>query len=139
MRGLPSWSQASLSSMCNAAAIRCQQASHWEGCETVGTGTWNPAGFCTLKAPGLSSKKHSWLPSLMPPFTFTQMKPDTIVHVWKKADGQYPNETARVTKAGYRALLSAPWYLNYITYGQDWIGIYLVEPLAFEGACLCPS
>ncbi|XP_015282922.1 PREDICTED: beta-hexosaminidase subunit alpha [Gekko japonicus] len=63
-----------------------------------------------------------------------KVKPDTIIHVWKQDNGHYPNETARVTKAGYRALLSAPWYLNYISYGQDWLGIYLVEPLAFKGS-----
>ncbi|KAH0619912.1 hypothetical protein JD844_014337 [Phrynosoma platyrhinos] len=48
--------------------------------------------------------------------------------------GSYPKETARVTKAGYQALLSAPWYLNRISYGQDWMAIYQVEPLAFEGS-----
>lgn len=42
-------------------------------------------------------------------------------------------EMALVTRAGFRALLSAPWYLNHITYGPDWKEIYLVEPLAFEG------
>lgn len=42
-------------------------------------------------------------------------------------------ELANVTKAGYRALLSAPWYLNHISYGQDWMAAYQVEPLKFEG------
>lgn len=43
---------------------------------------------------------------------------------------------AQVTKAGYRALLSAPWYLNHINYGQDWLPIYRVDPLDFEGMFL---
>lgn len=38
-----------------------------------------------------------------------------------------------ITEAGFRALLSAPWYLNRISYGPDWQDAYLVEPLAFEG------
>ncbi len=34
---------------------------------------------------------------------------------------------------GYRALLSAPWYLNLGSYaGEDWATYYSVEPLAFE-------
>lgn len=39
----------------------------------------------------------------------------------------------QITKAGFRALLSAPWYLNRITYGPDWKDMYKVEPLAFQG------
>lgn len=66
-----------------------------------------------------------------------------MIHVWKSNAGPYAKEMARVTQAGYRALLSAPWYLNYITYGQDWLAAYKVEPLEFEGegfvwACLNP-
>ncbi|XP_042331599.1 beta-hexosaminidase subunit alpha isoform X3 [Sceloporus undulatus] len=63
-----------------------------------------------------------------------KVKPETIIHVWKENSGSYPQEMARVTKAGYRALLSAPWYLNHISYGQDWMAIYKVEPLAFKGS-----
>ncbi|XP_072837637.2 beta-hexosaminidase subunit alpha [Pogona vitticeps] len=63
-----------------------------------------------------------------------KLKPETVVHVWKENAGPYQEETAHVTKAGYRALLSAPWYLNRISYGQDWMAIYQVEPLAFEGS-----
>uniref|UniRef100_A0A8D0GK73 Beta-hexosaminidase n=1 Tax=Sphenodon punctatus TaxID=8508 RepID=A0A8D0GK73_SPHPU len=63
-----------------------------------------------------------------------KMKPDTIIHVWKENSGAYQKEMARVTKAGYRTLLSAPWYLNHISYGQDWLQAYQVEPLEFEGS-----
>ncbi|XP_032625314.1 beta-hexosaminidase subunit alpha isoform X2 [Chelonoidis abingdonii] len=63
-----------------------------------------------------------------------KVKPDTIIHVWRENAGPYQQEVARVTKAGYRALLSAPWYLNRISYGQDWQAAYQVEPLEFEGS-----
>ena len=40
---------------------------------------------------------------------------------------------ANVTKAGYKTVLSAPWYLNYISYDPDWTKRYVVEPLNFNG------
>lgn len=40
---------------------------------------------------------------------------------------------SNVTAAGYTTILSAPWYLDYISYGQDWQKYYKVEPLNFEG------
>ncbi len=55
--------------------------------------------------------------------SLVQIRDDTVVHVWKSDN--YTAEMAAVTAAGYRALLSAPWYLNYISYGDDWIGYYL--------------
>ncbi|EGD79101.1 hypothetical protein PTSG_11831 [Salpingoeca rosetta] len=56
--------------------------------------------------------------------------PDTVVEVWK---GNGWNDTmARVTKAGYHSVLSAPFYLNYISYGQDWVNYYKVEPTDFD-------
>uniref|UniRef100_A0A8B9EFJ5 Beta-hexosaminidase n=1 Tax=Anser cygnoides TaxID=8845 RepID=A0A8B9EFJ5_ANSCY len=62
-----------------------------------------------------------------------KVRPDTIIHVWKNSL-PYKEEMANVTKAGYRALLSAPWYLNRISYGQDWMAAYQVEPLDFTGS-----
>lgn len=67
---------------------------------------------------------------------WSQVKPDTIIHVWKEGAVPYQHKMAQVTKAGYRALLSAPWYLNRISYGQDWLAAYKVEPLEFAGVYL---
>ena len=58
------------------------------------------------------------------------LKADTVVHVWI-ADN-WKTEMARVTKSGYNTLLSAPWYLDWISWSQDWIKYYEVEPLAFN-------
>ncbi|XP_069080002.1 beta-hexosaminidase subunit beta isoform X2 [Pleurodeles waltl] len=56
---------------------------------------------------------------------------DTIIEVWIQA--KYQEELAAVTSAGYHAILTAPWYLNFIAYGQDWHQIYTVEPTNFNG------
>lgn len=45
----------------------------------------------------------------------------------------YQQELQKVTSAGYTTILSAPWYLDYISYGQDWQKYYKVEPLDFKG------
>lgn len=47
--------------------------------------------------------------------------------------GGYNDEMRKVTAAGYTTLLSAPWYLDYISTGQDWQNYYKVEPLGFNG------
>lgn len=53
------------------------------------------------------------------------------MHVW--IGGRYNDEMSKVTTAGYPTLLSAPWYLDYISYAQDWQNYYKVEPLSFNG------
>lgn len=58
------------------------------------------------------------------------LKPDTVVDVWT---GVWQDELAKVTAKGFRAILSNPWYLNYISYGSDWTKYYQVEPLAWNG------
>ena len=35
--------------------------------------------------------------------------------------------------SGHQAILSAPWYLNYIKYGSDWVKFYKVDPSSFGG------
>lgn len=48
-----------------------------------------------------------------------------VVDVWK---GGWNVTLSRVVKAGYQAVLSAAFYLNYISYGEDWSKYYTVEP-----------
>ncbi|XP_030642722.1 beta-hexosaminidase subunit beta isoform X2 [Chanos chanos] len=62
-----------------------------------------------------------------------KLRLDTQIHVWKGSKDQYETEMARVTGAGFHALLSTPWYLNRISYGQDWHGIYTADPHSFNG------
>ena len=45
-----------------------------------------------------------------------QLAEDTVIDVWKGATWQ--DEMTKVTAAGFQTVLSAPWYLNYISYGE---------------------
>lgn len=60
-----------------------------------------------------------------------KLKPDTVVHVWKGY--KLEEELHNVTGSGYTTILSSPWYLDYISYGQDWQKYYKAEPLSFQG------
>ncbi|GAA6109782.1 beta-hexosaminidase subunit beta isoform X1 [Tachysurus ichikawai] len=60
------------------------------------------------------------------------LKADTQIHVWKEKP-DYKSEMAKITAAGFHVLLSTPWYLNRISYGQDWQGIYKADPQSFNG------
>ncbi|CAB1332343.1 unnamed protein product [Coregonus sp. 'balchen'] len=62
-----------------------------------------------------------------------KLKADTLIHVWKGNQQQYQAEMAKVTASGYQTLLSTPWYLNRISYGQDWQAAYKADPQDFNG------
>lgn len=52
---------------------------------------------------------------------------NSIIHVWKDQPA-FMTEMKNVVQAGYRAILSSCWYLNYISYGQDWVKFYQCDP-----------
>jgi hexosaminidase len=77
----------------------------------------------------------------------------TVIQIWKgdvnKTWEMYMNN---ITKDGYKVILSSPWYLNYIKYGNylmiiiaifskvlpiiigiDWPDYYKIEPTNFNG------
>uniref|UniRef100_A0AAR2M1C9 Beta-hexosaminidase n=1 Tax=Pygocentrus nattereri TaxID=42514 RepID=A0AAR2M1C9_PYGNA len=58
---------------------------------------------------------------------------DYLLEIWKGVPADYRAELGRITLAGYRVLLSAPWYINHISYGQDWRNAYTVQPQNFSG------
>lgn len=67
-------------------------------------------------------------------FDFHEKIPkDTVLEIWKGLPPAYEKELSRITAAGHRVLLSAPFYINHIRYGQDWRDSYLVKPLNFSG------
>ena len=68
------------------------------------------------------------------------MANDTIVMVWKEKY-RHPTSTndswkatvERIINQGYKVIVSAPWYLNYISYGTDWEKYYKSDPTKFLG------
>ncbi|XP_054157561.1 beta-hexosaminidase subunit alpha-like [Oppia nitens] len=60
---------------------------------------------------------------------------DTLVMVWKESY-RHPTATSnswkanvqRIVSQGYQVIVSACWYLNYISYGQDWEKYYRCDP-----------
>ncbi|ELT93601.1 hypothetical protein CAPTEDRAFT_180694 [Capitella teleta] len=60
---------------------------------------------------------------------------NTLVTIWKDSknnqDDPWQMHMEHVAKKGYKMLLSAPWYLNVITYGEDFREYYAIEPTNF--------
>ena len=59
-----------------------------------------------------------------------KIEKNAIVNVWKN---HWKEEMNRVTKSGYKTVLSSCWYLNYIRYGLDWPKLYKCDPQDFPG------
>ncbi|KAB0369855.1 hypothetical protein FD755_018848 [Muntiacus reevesi] len=55
----------------------------------------------------------------------------TVVQVWKM--GNLRMKLNKITADGFPVIISAPWYLDVISYGEDWKQYYSVEPLRFAG------
>ncbi|XP_064467782.1 beta-hexosaminidase subunit beta-like [Ornithodoros turicata] len=58
---------------------------------------------------------------------------DTIVGVWKNsAHDKWQGHATRVARKGYQIVVSGCWYLNYISYGDDWKKYYECDPTSFS-------
>ena len=64
-----------------------------------------------------------------------QHRPNYVVEVWKMEC--YRCKMRKVTKAGLRAILAAPWYLDLPGPTHEWARYYNVQPLAFKGQSWC--
>ena len=62
----------------------------------------------------------------------------TLLHAmlcgFHQGTDNWQSEMASVTKKGYVTILSSPWYLNYISYGNVWDKTYTVDPEGFNGS-----
>ncbi|KAG7154026.1 beta-hexosaminidase subunit beta-like [Homarus americanus] len=68
-----------------------------------------------------------------------QMANTSVVQVWKdvslspsKMRG-WRDYVHDLTEAGHQVILSSCWYINFITYGQDWKNFYNCDPTDFQG------
>lgn len=62
-----------------------------------------------------------------------QVPIDTIVEIWKDHPGKpWTDSMNSISEYGNPLILSACWYLNYISYGQDWEKYYNCDPHSFS-------
>jgi len=58
-----------------------------------------------------------------------KMNSDAIVHVWKGWSGFDPHQTMqRVIHAGYKTIISQPWYFDWHERGPKWMQDYIFDP-----------
>ncbi|XP_037046108.1 beta-hexosaminidase subunit alpha-like isoform X1 [Bradysia coprophila] len=58
-----------------------------------------------------------------------ELSKDVVIHMWKDWGGSWQSQLQNVLNKGYKAILSSPWYLNYINYGESWRGYYTADPI----------
>lgn len=69
-----------------------------------------------------------------------KVRPNTIIDVWRPGnDHGWQPEMARVTgQLGMKAVLSSCWYLDIISYGQDWPKVTFSSHFVFKFMCKHP-
>lgn len=58
-------------------------------------------------------------------FNDEKLDKEVLVHVWKPRS--WKETVKKVSAKGYHYILSGPWYLNYISYGEDYRNYYKVH------------
>jgi len=59
-----------------------------------------------------------------------------VIQIWKDTSilpehKKWYEYLSDITAHGYQAILSSPWYINFVSYGyQEWYRFYQVEPMA---------
>jgi len=59
----------------------------------------------------------------------------TVIQIWKDTSTladqkRWQEYLFNITRDGYAAILSSPWYINFISYGyQEWYKYYMVDPM----------
>lgn len=61
-----------------------------------------------------------------------KLQPNTIVQVWIGTGAAALMRN--ITNSGYRALLSAGWYLDHLQFSSDFPKMYMNDPVIFQGA-----
>lgn len=75
----------------------------------------------------------------------SQLADDALVQVWKATElsagfKKWQEYMLPVVQQKYQVVLSSCWYLNYISYGEDWKKYYECNPRDFNGrSCLSSS
>jgi hexosaminidase len=70
--------------------------------------------------------------------SFSQLADDALVQVWKDTElvstfKSWQDYIHPIAQKGYDIVLSSCWYLNYISYGEDWKKYYKCDPRDFNG------
>ncbi len=62
------------------------------------------------------------------------------IQIWKDTNtlsdhAKWYDYLNNITRDGYSAILSSPWYINFVSYGyQEWFNWYRIEPMSnFSG------
>jgi hexosaminidase len=54
---------------------------------------------------------------------------DVVIQMWKDWGEGWINYTQKALNDGYKVIISSPWYINYIWYGEVWRSYYNIDPI----------